>query len=41
MKYSSRVPRYQNIKFFDGFCEKFFKSLPLRGGDLEKGGTLS
>ena len=33
-KKPSRVPRYQNIKFFGGFCEKFFKS-PNIGGDLE------
>ena len=26
---SSRVPRYQNIKFFDGFCEKFLKPFTL------------
>ena len=26
-KKPSRVPRYQNLKFFGGFCEKFFKSL--------------
>ena len=30
----SRVPAYQNLKFFGGFCEKFFKSLPTIGEDL-------
>jgi hypothetical protein len=27
----SRVPRYQNLKFFGGFCEKFFKPLTMWG----------
>ena len=25
------VPRYENIKFFDGLCEKFFKSSTMWG----------
>ena len=30
-KNSSRVPRYQNLKLFGGFCEKFFKPLTMWG----------
>ena len=31
IKNPSRVPRYQNLKFFVGFCEKFFKPLTMWG----------
>jgi hypothetical protein len=31
IKKTSRVPRYQNIKIIDGYCDYFFKPLPWRG----------
>ena len=34
------VPRYQNIKIIAGFCDYFFKPLPMRVRGLVRGGTL-
>ena len=34
------VPRYQNIKIIVGFCDYFFKPLPMWVRGLVRGGTL-
>ena len=36
IKKTSRVPRYQNIKIIDGYCDYFFKPLPWNRWSSER-----